>query len=165
MENEATCFSKDLASYFDFVIFAVQDVTYLRNHVPLGFLHGLLPICVYLKMFRNTACTTMLFSVKLLVGEYVHHKTCYSSLHLQCQTSPHLVPSTTCYFQKRLHLNNPWKLQCCHYCVSAAGNSSILSSQGNLVSDILVLLVSFFGAFNRLAVQQCFYFQPAKHFF
>lgn len=98
MENEATCFSKDLASYFDFVIFAVQDVTYLRNHVPLGFLHGLLPICVYLKMFRNTACTTMLFSVKLLVGEYVHHKTCYSSLHLQCQTSPHLVPSTTCYF-------------------------------------------------------------------
>lgn len=87
-----------LLCFVVFVIFAVQDVTYLRNHVPLGFLHGLLPICVYLKMFRNTACTTMLFSVKLLVGEYVHHKTCYSSLHLQCQTSLHLVPSTTCYF-------------------------------------------------------------------
>lgn len=60
------CLSKDLICYFLLLLeeclqfFTIKDVTDLRNYVLSGFLQ-LLPMYVYLKMFRSAICTTIIF--------------------------------------------------------------------------------------------------------
>lgn len=65
------CLSKDLICYFLLLLeeclqfrmltmLTIKDVTDLRNYVLSGFLQ-LLPMYVYLKTFRSSICTTIIF--------------------------------------------------------------------------------------------------------